>query len=205
MYGDADPNLFTVGGGLASWDTNATAFTGSLSHTGGENVGTYTITQGSLLANANYNLSGFTGNNLLITPALLTVVANSQNKVLGTPDPLLTYMTYGLKFNDSAATTLSGQLDRDVGDTIGTYSINQGNLILLSSNYTMTYVAGTFRILAPTVVQEITQTSLQSAPAEDTATTSEEEEKKKSAELLAEAAIVDDSGQPLADPLPVCR
>jgi filamentous hemagglutinin family protein len=206
VYGDADPNLFSVGGGLASWDTNATAFTGSLSHTGGENVGTYTITQGSLLANANYNLSGFTGNNLLITPATLTVVADSKNKVLGTPDPLLTYMTYGLKLNDTAATILSGQLDREVGDTIGSYSIKQGNLILLSSNYyPITYVAGTFRILAPTVVQEITQTSLQSAPAEDTATTSEEEEKKESAELLAEAAIVDDSGQPLAEPLPVCR
>ena len=206
VYGDADPNQFTVGGsGLASWDTNTTAFTGSLSHTGGENIGTYTITQGSLLANANYNVAGFSGNNLLITPALLTVVANSQNKVLGTPDPLLTYMTYGLKLNDSAATTLSGALDRDVGDTIGTYSINQGSLTLLSSNYTMTYVAGTFRILAPTVVQEITQTSLLSAPAEDTATTSQEEEKKESAELLAEAAIIEDSGQPLADPLPVCR
>jgi hypothetical protein len=212
VYGDAEPNLFTVGGSLASWDTNATAFTGSLSHTGGENVGTYTITQGSLASNANYNVSAYNiSGSLTITPAPLTVAADSKNKVLGTPDPLLTYMTYGLKvnanlnINDSASTILSGQLDRDAGDAIGTYSINQGNLTLLSSNYTMTYVAGTFRILAPTVVQEITQTSLQSAPAEDTTTTSEEEEKKESAELLAEAAIVDDSGQPLADPLPVCR
>lgn len=207
VYGDADPNIFSVGGsGLASWDTNATAFTGSLGHLGGENVGTYSITQGNLAANANYNVSAFNiSGSIIITPAPLTVVANSQNKVLGTPDPLLTYMTYGLKLNDTAATTLSGELDRDIGDTVGTYSINQGNLTLLSSNYTMTYQAGTFRILAPTVVQEITQMTMQSAPAEDTATTSAEEEKKESAELLAEAAIVDDSGQPLADPLPVCR
>jgi filamentous hemagglutinin family protein len=200
VYGDADPNLFMVGGsGLAPWDTNASVFTGSLGHTGGENIGTYTITQGSLLANANYSVASFTGNNLLITPALLTVVANSQNKVLGTPDPLLTYMTYGLKLNDSAATTLSGQLDRDVGDTIGTYSINQGSLTLLSSNYTMTYVAGTFRILAPTVVQEITQTAVGSSPV------NEEKDTKESNDLLAEAATTDDSGQSLATPLPVCQ
>jgi len=165
----------------------------------------YVVTSAGLFSTQlGYDISYIAGS-ITITPAPLTVIANSQNKVLGTPDPLMTYMTYGLMLNDSAATIFSGQLLREVGDTIGTYSINQGDLTLLSSNYTMIYVAGTFRILAPTVVQEITQMSLQSAPAEDAATTSEEEEKKKSAELLAEAAIVDDSGQPLSDPLPVCR
>lgn len=208
LYGQSDSLLtYSITSGLIDGDTASTIglLTGTLGHTGTENVlDAHTITQGSLASSMGYAIT-FTGGTLSITPAPLTVAADSKNKVLGTPDPLLTYMTYGLKFNDSAATTLSGQLVRDVGDTIGTYSINQGNLTLLSSNYTMTYVAGTFRILAPTVVQEITQTSLQSAPAEDTATTSEEEEKKEAAELLAEAAIVDDSGQPLADSLPVCR
>ncbi|TNC99619.1 MAG: filamentous hemagglutinin [Gallionellaceae bacterium] len=208
LYGQSDSLLtYSITSGLIDGDTASTIglLAGTLGHTGSENVlDTHTITQGSLASSMGYGIT-FTGGALNITPATLTVAANSQNKVIGTPDPLLTYMTYGLKLNDSAASTLSGMLDRDVGDTIGTYSINQGNLTLLSSNYTMTYVAGTFRILAPTVVQEITQTSLQIAPVEDTAQTSEEEDKEKSAELLAEAVIADDNGQPLADPLPVCR
>jgi hypothetical protein len=204
-YGQADNLTFAVGNlGLASWDTNAAVST-ALTRAAGENVGTYAIMQG-VLSNTNYNLTGFTGNNLNISAALLTVAGVPTNKVLGTPDPALTYTTSGLQFSDTTATVLNGgSLVRDPGDTIGSYLVNQGTLALLSTNYTMTYVPCNFTILAPTVVQEITQTSLQSAPAEDTATTSEEEEKKESAELLAEAAIVDDSGQPLADPLPVCR
>jgi len=125
------------------------------------------------------------------------VVANSLNKVLGTPDPLLTYKTYGLKLNDSAATTLSGTLDRDVGDTIGTYLINQGSLALVGTNYTLTYVPGTFRILAPTVVQEITQTTVGSS--------SSEKDKKKNNEVLADASNANESNQPLLDSLPVCQ
>jgi filamentous hemagglutinin family protein len=156
LYGQSDSLLtYSITSGLIDGDTASTIglLTGTLGHTGTENVlDAHTITQGSLASSMGYAIT-FTGGTLSITPAPLTVAADSKNKVLGTPDPLLTYMTYGLKFNDSAATTLSGQLVRDVGDTIGTYSINQGNLTLLSSNYTMTYVGGTFRILAPTVVQ----------------------------------------------------
>lgn len=201
LYGQADSLLtYSITSGLVDGDTASTIglLTGTLGHTGTENVlDAHTITQGSLASSMGYGIT-FTGGTLNITPAPLTVAADSKNKVLGTPDPLLTYMTYGLKFNDSAATTLSGQLDRDVGDTIGTYSINQGNLTLLSSNYTMTYVAGTFRILAPTVVQEITQTSVGSAPAE-------EDKKETGANDLLADATTDDGGQSLATPLPVCQ
>lgn len=214
VYGSADPNLFTVGGsGLASWDTNGTAFTGSLSHTGGENVvgSPYAITQGSLAANLNYSVSGFTGNNLTITPAPLVVAGVPVNKVLGTPDPQLTYTTSGLQFGETPATTLSGTLVRDPGDTIGTYLVNQGTLALLSTNYTMTYVPCNFTILAPTVVQEITQMSLQNTPQENTAATTAgdetttEDEKKQAAQAAAEAEVVADAGGAMAEPLPVCQ
>lgn len=203
MYGQSDSVLtYSITAGLINGDTAVSAdlLAGMLGHTGTENVlDAHTITQDSLISPMGYGITSFTGGTLNITPAPLTVVADSKNKVLGTPDPLLTYMTYGLKFNDSAATTLSGQLNRDVGDTIGTYSINQGNLTLLSSNYTMTYVAGTFRILAPTVVQEITQTAVGASPL------NEKKDTKESNDLLAEAATTDDSGQSLATPLPVCQ
>jgi len=201
LYGQSDSLLtYSITSGLIDGDTASTIglLTGTLGHTGTENVlDAHTLTQGSLASSMGYGIT-FTGGTLNITPAPLTVVADSKNKVLGTPDPLLTYMTYGLKLNDTAATTVGGALKRDVGDTIGTYAINQGTLALLSSNYTMTYVAGTFRILAPTVVQEITQTTVGSPPV------NEKKDTQESNDLLAEAATTDDSGQALAAPLPVC-
>jgi hypothetical protein len=93
---------------------------------------------------------------------------------------------------------------RDPGDTIGSYLVNQGTLALLSANYTMTYVPCNFTILAPTVVQEITQMSLQNTPQENTATTTEDE-KKQAAQAAAEAEVVADTGGAMAEPLPVCQ
>jgi len=201
VYGSADPNLFTVGGlGLASFDTKSSAFTGSLNHTGGENVGTgYAITQGTLAANGNYSISGFTGNTLTITPATLTVIADTINKVLGTPDPALTYTVSGLQFSDTPSATVSVSLARDAGEFIGLYAIN-GSATLLSSNYTLaSFVPGTFTILPPTVVQEITETSLSTGTPEG----DDDDEKKK--EVLAAIEGEDDQGGELLDNLPVCR
>ena len=161
VYGDADPALtYTVGGlGLASGDTNATTFTGALTRAPGENVATspYAISQGNLAANTNYTVTGFTGNFLSITPAPLTVYANALSKILNMPDPLLTYMVAGLKFTDTAATTLTGELSRVAVETVGTYPINQNTLALnttnfASTNYILKYVSANFTIVVPTIV-----------------------------------------------------
>jgi hypothetical protein len=215
VYGDADPGSYSVGGaGLASFDTKASVFSGALAHSGGENqnvVGAqpvpYTITQGTLVANSNYNISAFSGNNLTITQASLTVKANSPNKILGTNDPLLTYMVSGLRFSDTEAATLSGALSRETGDIIGSYAITQGSLALLSSNYSMNFVPGTLRILAPTVVQEITQTSqLFGAPkANRDDERDKEEEREEVAKLAAVTEISNEEGGGRAEVLPVCR
>ncbi|MDD2686784.1 MAG: MBG domain-containing protein [Gallionella sp.] len=152
VYGNADALTYTVGGmGLAAWDTQATSFTGALGRAAGEAVagGPYAINQGSLVAGGNYTVTGFTTANLTITPALLSVLANAGNKVEGDVDPLLSYMVAGLKLNDTAATTLGGALDRAVGETVGTYAINQGTLTLLSTNYTMSFTPSMFTIQAP--------------------------------------------------------
>jgi len=201
VYGSADPNLFTVGGlGLASFDTKSSAFTGSLNHTGGENVGTaYAITQGTLAANTNYNVTGFTGNTLDITPASLTVAADTINKVFGTPDPALTYSVAGLQFSDTPAATVSVSLMRDPGEFIGLYAIN-GSATLLSSNYVLApFVPGSFIILAPTVVQEITAISL------GTGTPEGESRDKDDKAVLALLEGQGDQGGGLPDNLPVCR
>jgi len=65
-------------------------FTGGLVRVAGENVGAYAINQGTLSAGANYTIS-YTGNNLTITPYLLTVTATAQSKIYGAADPALTY------------------------------------------------------------------------------------------------------------------
>jgi hypothetical protein len=83
VFGSPDPLLtFTIGGmGLASWDTIA-VFSGSLTRDPGENIGNYTIRQGSLTANSNYLITSFTNGTLTITPApttsTVTVTPDSQ-------------------------------------------------------------------------------------------------------------------------------
>ncbi|MDD2893528.1 MAG: MBG domain-containing protein [Halothiobacillaceae bacterium] len=206
IYGAADNLTFSVGGsGLAAWDTQGTVFTGALTRTAGENVvgSPYVVSQGTLAANGNYTLNGFTSGSLTITPAPLIVTANSINKVLGTPDPALTYSISGLQFSDTAGGVLSGALDRDPGDLIGQYQITQGTLALSSSNYTMTFTPGVFAILAPTVVQEITQMSVSNGTPEGEA--SDEDNKKDDELVLAEADVGNEQGSGLPENLPVCR
>jgi hypothetical protein len=66
-YGTSDPTLTYVTGGLPNGDSTI-VFTGSLSRTPGEDVGTYPITIGTLSAGGNYTIS-YTGNFLTITKA----------------------------------------------------------------------------------------------------------------------------------------
>ncbi|MGX9055289.1 MBG domain-containing protein, partial [Pseudomonas aeruginosa] len=112
---------------------------GSLSRVAGENVGVYGINQGDLALNSgNYDLS-YQGNNLTITKALLNVIADAKTKVYGDADPSLTYQVGGLKNGDSAGSILTGGLNRDAGENVGVYGINQGDLALNSGNYDLSY------------------------------------------------------------------
>ncbi|WP_180909165.1 MBG domain-containing protein, partial [Flavobacterium salmonis] len=65
VYGTTDPVFaYTVSPSLVSGDS----FTGALSRTAGENVGVYTITQGTLSAGGNYTIM-YNGSNFTITKA----------------------------------------------------------------------------------------------------------------------------------------
>ncbi|MFZ9808179.1 MAG: MBG domain-containing protein, partial [Ilumatobacteraceae bacterium] len=70
-----------------------------MSRASGENVGTYSINQGSL-ANSNYAIS-FTAADFEITKKTLTVTADAKSKVYGANDPALTYQSSGLVGTDS--------------------------------------------------------------------------------------------------------
>ena len=88
----------------------------------------YAIIQGSLTAGSNYNLS-FIGANLEITPATLTVTADTKSKVYGNADPAPDLPGHRLPLL-AAATVLSGGLSRAGGGARrgGPYAIGQGSL-----------------------------------------------------------------------------
>ena len=139
VYGSADPSLTyqVTSGSLVAGDS----FSGALTRTAGENVGTYAILQGSLSA-ANYTLS-YVGANLTITPKPITVTADAKSKVYGSADPALTYqVTSGALVGTDS---FSGTLSRSTGENVGTYSILQGTLTA-GTNYTLTYVGANLTI-----------------------------------------------------------
>ncbi|PBX30598.1 hemagglutination protein [Pseudomonas aeruginosa] len=139
VYGDADPSLTYQVSGLKNGDSAGSILTGGLNRVAGENVGVYGINQGDLALNSgNYDLS-YQGNNLTITKALLNVIADAKTKVYGDADPSLTYQVSGLKNGDSAGSILTGGLNRDAGENVGVYGINQGGLVLTSGNYDLAY------------------------------------------------------------------
>ena len=141
VYGEADPTLTYQVSGLVGSD----ALTGELTRDAGENVGTYAITQGTLAASANYDLV-FTGADLTITKATVTVTADAQSKVYGTDDPSLTYQVSGLVGNDA----LTGELTREAGENVGTYAITQGTLAA-SANYNLEFTGANLTITKATV------------------------------------------------------
>ncbi|MBH9501783.1 two-partner secretion system adhesin CdrA [Pseudomonas aeruginosa] len=140
VYGDADPSLTYQVSGLKNGDTAGAVLNGGgLVRVSGENVGNYAIQQGGLgLVSGNYDLA-YQGNNLTITKALLNVIADGRTKVYGDADPSLTYQVSGLKNGDSAGSILTGGLNRDAGENVGVYGINQGGLVLTSGNYDLAY------------------------------------------------------------------
>jgi hypothetical protein len=155
VYGTVDPTFtYTVSPSLVSGDS----FTGTLSRTTGENIGNYGITQGSLSAGTNYNIT-YVAKDFAITAKPITVTADAaQTKVYGTVDPTFTYtVSPSLVSGDS----FTGSLTRATGENIGNYGIAQGSLSA-GTNYNITYVAKDFVITAKpiTVTADAAQTKV---------------------------------------------
>ncbi len=143
-YGDADGVLTYSVSGLKGADSATSVLSGALARAAGNDAGTYAINQGSLSANANYRIR-FTGGQLTIDPAILSVIANAVSRPYGASDPALTYSVSGLKGADSAASVLSGGLTRAAGGNAGRYAIQQGTLTAVS-NYKITYTGADLTI-----------------------------------------------------------
>ncbi len=144
-YGDGDPALTYAVSGLKRGDSAGSVLSGALSRAAGEDAGTYAINQGSLgLTSRNYTLS-FTGAQMVINPALLSVTANAVSRVYGAADPALTFAVSGLKRDDSAAGVLTGGLVRAGGGNAGRYAIGQGSLSA-NGNYRVSFTGADFVI-----------------------------------------------------------
>ncbi|MUP39185.1 MBG domain-containing protein, partial [Labilibaculum euxinus] len=139
VYGDADPTFtYTASSALESGDS----FSGVLSRTSGESVGSYAILQGTLSAGSNYDLT-FVSKDFSITQKAITVTADAgQTKVYGDADPAFTYTaSSALESGDS----FSGVLSRATGEDVGSYAITIGTLSA-GSNYDLTFVSKDFSI-----------------------------------------------------------
>ena len=151
VYGSADPALTYTASGFQLSDTAGTVLTGALTRVAGETVAgsPYAISQGTLVANANYMIS-FIGNTLTITPATLTVTAAEQSEIYGAPLPSLTYTYSGLENGDTSS-VFSGALSTTAtaSSTVGTYPINQGTLSA-RSNYAIAFTGRSLTITPAT-------------------------------------------------------
>ena len=143
VYGHSDPSLTFGSSGFQFTDTVASVLSGALSRAAGESVGGYAIGQGTLIANANYQIA-FTGESFEITVRSISIAADAKTKVYGDADPALTFhFTNGtsLAFSD----VFAGNLSRATGESVGTYAIEQGSLAL-SSNYALTFSGSSLEI-----------------------------------------------------------
>jgi hypothetical protein len=134
VYGDSDPALTGSLDGFLAVDNISAVY----SREEGESVlgGPYKITAvlSPEAALANYDITYNTAE-FSITPRPIAVTADAQSKVVGQPDPELTYhYTGSLAYSDS----FSGSLTRQAGELVGTYAIQQGTLAL-DDNYLMSY------------------------------------------------------------------
>uniref|UniRef100_A0AC34FTL3 MBG domain-containing protein n=1 Tax=Panagrolaimus sp. ES5 TaxID=591445 RepID=A0AC34FTL3_9BILA len=143
IYGTVDPALtYTFSPALIGTD----AFTGNLDRAPGENIGNYTIGQGTVTAGPNYLITYNTAN-LSITSKALTVTAVAKNKTYGDTDPALTY-TFSPALTGTDAFT--GGLTRAAGENIGSYAISQGT-VTAGPNYLITYTPANLSIGTKTI------------------------------------------------------
>lgn len=140
VYGEQDPILTYTASGFGDGD-DASVLSGSLTREAGENIGTYTISKGTLEA-PGYIIE-FTAAELSITPKTLTIIPDSgQFKLVGEPNPeSLSFQASGFEFSDSS-TLLTGNLARIEGEAPGFYPITLGNLAETSGNYILELTAG---------------------------------------------------------------
>ena len=155
LYGALDPEFTYTVEGLKYEDTKEAVFEGTLTRAVGEEVGIYAITQGSLTAGNNYTIS-FTGANLIISKAKLTITAKPKTITYG-DDPANDGVTYSGLADTDDESVLSGSLTyayNTVANGTGaayTTTSEPGSYYIIPSglsaaNYVITFAPGTLTV-----------------------------------------------------------
>jgi hypothetical protein len=154
VYGSANPTFSDTVTGFVNGDTasvvsGATSLTSTATAASG--VGTYVITaaQGTLSA-ANYTFA-FVNGALTVTPAVLTVRANTAVRVFGSPNPTFTDRITGF-VNGDTSSVVNGAASLTTTATItspvGVYPIVAGPGTLRAANYTFAFVNGKLYVIS---------------------------------------------------------
>ena len=147
VYGEDDILSYQITEGEL---VNEDILTGDIVREKGENVGEYTILQGTL-QNSNYSIT-FVPGKLEITPAPIEVIISNESKVYGQVDGLLSYSLKGVKNDDSVVVNLL----RAEGEDAGEYQIDC--LPITETNYYVSKLTkGVFTIHKAKIVPELSK------------------------------------------------
>jgi hypothetical protein len=142
VYGAPNPTFTSAITGALNGDTFTITY--ATTATAASPVGTYTITPTvSGPATANYNITTSNGT-LTITPAPLTIAANSATRAYGATNPTFTGTTTGLVNNDTVTVTYATPVT--TASPVGTYPIVPTATGAALTNYTVTATNGTLTI-----------------------------------------------------------
>ena len=144
LYGSVDPEVTfsIISGILINGDKIDDISTGSVVREEGETVGEYLILQNQFNLNKNYNLTFIPGT-LKIEKQTIKIKAINKVKEYLDSDPSLEYeiIKGSLYFGDK----ISGYVEREIGESVGTYAIKMGTL-QINNNYNIEFVEGVFSI-----------------------------------------------------------
>ena len=149
-YGDsADPELTFTASGLLGSDTEANAFTGTLTREPGDAFGTYAISRGTLDSD-NYTITSFTGATLTITAKAITITADSGEKVYdGTALTKNSYATNTALVSGDAITSIiitGSQTNAGSSDNVPSGAVIKNGETDVTANYNITYANGTLTV-----------------------------------------------------------
>ncbi|MCH7345376.1 filamentous hemagglutinin N-terminal domain-containing protein, partial [Pelomonas sp. CA6] len=161
LYGASNPAFSGTVTGFVGSDTLANATTGTLAFatpaTATSNVGSYAINGSGLTANnGNYVFAQAAGNAsaLSITPATLTLAANSASRLYGAANPGFSGTVTGFVNGDTQASATTGTLTfsspATTASNVGSYAINGSGLTANNGNYVFAQAAGNASALSVT-------------------------------------------------------
>jgi hypothetical protein len=161
LYGAANPAFSATYAGFVNGDTAASLTTSvslAATATSSSPAGSYSITA-SGAADANYTISYVAGT-LTVSPAPLTITANSLTKVQGASLPPLTASYAGFANGDTSASLTTQPIlstTATSNSVAGTYPITVSGAV--DANYTISYVNGTLTVTGNTAAAVLTWTT----------------------------------------------